>query len=686
MSEERDLTLLRGSKKVRDRPSVILGSDGIRGVEQTLFEIITNSIDRWKDGYGDKVYIKRFKDNSFTIQDWADGLPIAWVENEQAYNWDISLNKLYGGDNYKQSDTLHGKLGNFGLGLASSQQSSEYMNVVVRKPNIKYSLKFKDGRPLNIETLDFLGKDDDTIFSKEIGRFAFKEENNYDGFTGTTINYKPDGRVFTELEIPIEWILNKLRRQAMVNSGIELIFEDEISSKSYSFKYNTISDYLKELTNEHDNMTDIIEFNGEAEGQDKKDKPKYKMNYTFSFTFNNKIQLQEYYHNSSELTELNLNVTTDAVKKGLTTALHKYILNNKLYKKGEKIKFDDIKDSLVCILSSKSTRTSYSNQTKLSIDNKFIKDFISKDLEEQYFIYLTENSIEAKKISNQILINKRANDKALKTKSDLKQKLQGEKKGLKLKVEGLRDCDMSNSELEERIFIVDEGLSANSTIADSFDNRIMGCLGLRGRFINSLKKGCSISDVLNNQPALGIIQAMGAGIEIPKSELKKYNGIDSFNINNLRYGSIAILCDSDAFGYGISLSILTFLYKYMPTLVKQGRVYFVMSPRFEIIDKKDNVYYVYNEQEKQLKIKELGENNIKSIGIKKGLGEFNKDEFWDYVLSPSAREKSFIKILYDEKLNEQINYYFNMLMGDDIDNRKQFIKDKIVNVDVNELD
>jgi DNA gyrase subunit B len=294
--------------------------------------------------------------------------------------------------------------------------------------------------------------------------------------------------------------------------------------------------------------------------------------------------------------------------------------------------------------------------------------------------------LNAKLLANQILINKRANDKAQKTKLDIKNKLQGTKKGLKLKVEGLRDCDMKNSTLEERIFLVDEGLSANSTIADSFDNRIMGCLGLRGRFINSLKKPCSINDVLNNTPALGIIQAMGCGIEIPKTELKHYKDVDTFDINNLRYGSIGLLCDSDAFGHGINLSILTFLYKFMPTLVKQGRVYIVISPRFEITDKKGDKYYVYNETEKQATISQIGEKNIESIGIKKGLGEYNADEFWDYVLSPEAREKSFIKVKYNENSEEQIEYYFNMLMGDDIENRKLFIKERIVNIDLNELD
>ena len=618
MSEQRDLSTLKGTQKIRLYPSVVLGSDGIRGVQQTLFEIITNSIDRWKDGYGDKVIITRHKDNSYTIQDFADGLPVLWNEKEQGYNWDIALCTLYGGDNYKQSETLTGKLGNFGLGLTSTQFGSEWMNVIIRNKDKKYILNFKEGRVIDKNTSEFIKNDDDFHCTKEEGLKALYEENNLDGYTGTTITYRPDLKVFTDINIPSEWIQNKLRKQAVISNGIELVFNDELLEKQFIYKYNNISEYIKELSND-DNIIDIIEFSNEAEGQDVPTKPMYKMDYNIAFTFNNTIQLQEYYHNSSELTELNVNVTTKAVKQSLTNALHKYIESNKMYNKGEKIKFEDIEDSLICILSSRSTKTSYANQTKLSIDNAFIKQFITQDIEDKLSVYLTENPIESKLLANQILVNKRANDKAQKTKLDIKNKLQGTKKGLKLKVEGLRDCDMKNSKLEDRIFLVDEGLSANSTIADSFDNTIMGCLGLRGRFINSLKKPCSISDVLNNTPALGIIQAMGCGIEIPKSELKHFKDIETFDIDKLRYGSIGLLCDSDAFGHGINLSILTFLYKYMPTLVKQGRVYIVISPRFEIIDKKGNVYYVYNEAEKQQKIEEIGHKNIESIGIKKGL-------------------------------------------------------------------
>lgn len=685
MAQDRDLDELKGSQSIRIRPSVVLGSDGIRGVQQTLFEIVTNAIDRWKDGYGDKVEIIRHKDNSYTIKDFADGLPCSWNEKSQAFNWDLALCTLNSGDNYKQSNSLTGKLGNFGLGLTSSQFSSEYMNVIIRKEKVKYTLKFKEGRVVNKETGEFIKEDDNRHCTKEENELVLLQEVNNDGYTGTEINYKPDLRVFTDINIDTNWIQTKLKRQAMINNGISLEFTDELNDLKITYEYDNKTEYIKDLINDN-YISDFISFNGEGEGKDRKDLPTYLMDYSLDLVFNNDNSIQEYYHNSSELTELNNNVTTSAFTKSITKAIHNYITENKLYKAKEKIKYSDIEDSIDFILCTRSTRTSYANQTKLSIDNEFIKNFISKDIEDKLYLYLNENKFDSERIINQLLINMRANNNAEKTKANIKSKLMGTQKGGKLKVEGLRDADMKHSELWERIFLVDEGISANSTIVDSFDNRIMGSLGLRGRFINSLKKSCSINDLLNNAPALGIIQAMGCGVEIPKKDLKKYNNINTFDINNLRYGSIGLLCDADAFGYGISLSILTFLYKFMPTIVKEGRVYLVISPRFEIIDKKKNKYYVYNETEKQLKIEELGSENVYSIGIKKGLGEFNQDEFWDYVLSPEARKKSFIKIKYDENMEDQIKYYFDMFMGDDIENRKKYIRENIVNIDLNTIE
>ncbi|MGL5765335.1 MAG: DNA topoisomerase [Sarcina sp.] len=684
MEQNRNLQRQKGANKLRLRPGVMLGSDDIRGVQQTFFEIVSNSIDRFKAGYGNKIIITRHKDNSFTVQDFADGLPMDWNEEEQAYNWELALRVLYAGDNYEQSDSNDGILGYNGLGLTSTQFTSEYMNVTVHKNGIKYEVKCREGRPVNFETDSFICDDTDELFDKENGALILKKSTVESYLTGTIINYKPDLKVFTDINIPIDWMRNKLKKQVVVNNGLEIVFNDELNEVEEVFKYDSLDQYIEELGQEK-NLIDIVSFKGEGVGRDIKTKPEYQVSYEVSFTLNNEYPKCEYYHNSSELTELKDNATTKAIEKAFVSVVHKYLLDKKLYQKGEsKVKFSDIEDSLLLTFSSKSTQTSYANQTKLAIDNKFIREFISEDVADKLFIYITENKLITEKIINLILINKRANDKALKTKLDLKSKLTGQnKKGLSNKVEGLKHCDMRNSKLEERILLVTEGVSASSTVIDSYDGRTMGCYGLKGRFISSLK--ATISDVMNNEPALGIINAIGAGVEIPKEEKGKFKNVKTFNNEDSNYWSIGILCDSDCWGKGIFLALLTFFNKFMPELVRQGRIYLVISPRYEISLKNNKVLYAYNENEKEELIK-INKNSISHIGIIKGLGEMNKDEFWEYVLCDEARERTFIQVEYTEDKEELINHYFEILMGKDIDGRKEFIKKYITNINLDEVE
>ncbi|WP_039230680.1 DNA topoisomerase [Clostridium haemolyticum] len=676
-----DLKRLKGSERVRKRVSVMMGSDDIRGCQHTLFEIVSNSIDRHRKGFGDYIKVIKHKDLSYTIIDHADGLPMDWNEKEHAYNWDLALKVLYAGDNYDANSTA---LGINGLGLCSSQYASEFMEVISYKEDKKYTVKCKKGRPIDKETGEFICEDDDTLFTREQGQRVLLVESNSENKTGTYIHYKPDLEVFTNIDISIDWINDKLDKQAMVNKGLKIEIYDEKEDKLYTHFYESgIKDYIKTISNDN-NFSDVIYFTDKGKGRDKADKPEYDYNYEIALVFNNEINRLEYYHNSSEL--LQGGSTSDAISLAFTYAINEYAKDNNVFNKNEsKIKFTDIQDSLICVISSFSTMTSYANQTKLSIDNKFIKDFTNQSLKERLKLYFIENKLEADRIVNQILINKRANDKAEKSKIEIRNKLQqSNKKGLSLKIEGLKDCDMRNSQLEERILLVDEGVSPNSTIIKSFDGRIMGAMGLRGRFINALKS--SVTDVLKNVPAHTLITALGCGIEIPYEERKIFKDIQTFNLDNLRYGSVGILCDADAFGKGINLALITFFYKFIPTLLKQGRVFLVKSPRFCITTKKDT-FYAYDENEKNTIIQDLQSKGIKyDIGIKKGLGEFNTDEFWTYVLSPEAREKTFIQLDYNTVEEDIIKYYFDALMGEDIAERKKYIREHITNVDLNELD
>lgn len=648
---------------VRAKPSSI----GLESHSHTFIEILANAIDEAREGYGNKIIITKHKDNSISIQDFGRSVPMDKNDKgEYAYN--KVFNELWSGGKYnnneKKKRNYKYSLGTNGCGATGTNYCSDFFECTAISPNgHEYYIKYKEG-----------------IQKCELQ----KKPHNYD-FSGTTIHWLPSKKCFRGSYIIEDiFITDILKQQSIVNANLKFIYINEINNTEEEFYYKEgIRDYILEVS-KNKNITEIIQFSTEATGKEPEDDEDFDFKLNLFFAFNNEENLMEYYHNASFLE--NGGTPEDFIKNAFTYVIDKYIKDNGMYGKNEsKIKFTDIQDSLIVISDTYSTISLYTDQVKKKIKSKFMNSFVTEFLKEQLTIYLIENPLEAKKIIEQVLINKRANDKAEKTKLDIKTKLSNaSKKGLSLKIEGLKDCDMRKSKLEERIFLVNEGKSANSTIIASFDGRIMGAMGLRGRFISSLK--ASVEDVLKNEPALGLIKALGCGVEIPKEERKKFKDIKTFNIDDLRYGSVGLLCDADCFGKGINLSLITFFYKFMPTLLKEGRIYLVISPRYELITKKGETIYVYNEKEKLDKVKELGESNIASIGVKKGLGEFDKEEFWEYVLSPTAREKTFIQIEYPKNEEELVKWYFDTLMGENIAERKEFIKKHIVNINLDEIE
>ena len=635
---ERNLTLFKGTNKIRKLPSVILGSDGIRGVQQTLFEIITNAIDRYKAGYGDKVIITRNEDNSYIIQDFADGLPVLWNEKEGVYNWDVALNKLYGGDNYaitqEQLDKreLDGKLGNYGLGLASTQMSSEFMKVIVRKKDKKYILKFKKGRPIDKESLDFIKEDNDDPFTIEEGKRLLREEVNNDDFTGTTIYYKPDLEVFTDINIDSEWIKNKLITQAMVCCGIKLIFNDKKNNEYNEFTYDNIADYInKNIADETNDVSDIIHFYNRCDNcQDEKNKLIYKMDYDLTFKFNKSIQKQEYYHNSSELTELTYNVTTKALQKGLTTALHNYLLKHSLYKKGEKIKFDDISDSLIAVLVTRSTKTSYANQTKLSIDNKFIQKYIVEEIINKFDVYLEENEAEANKIVNQVLINMRANNKAETSKLNLKKELEKGANTAMTRPDKYTPC--VSKDRTKICLILTEGDSAKEPMRKSRNKNTMALYALRGKVINALKN--PLEDLLKNNEVKDIFKILQCGMEYKGKAIK---GINRYNEDNLAIDNIYCAVDSDEDGKHIRSLIICLFYVLAPDIIKNGHLYSLYTPLYKI-DTKKEYFYAYTETEKDEIVSKLNKDNIKYTEKRfKGLGSLTTEILAETAMNEENR-------------------------------------------------
>lgn len=653
---------LSDKEAVRLRPANILGSDDINGCFQCLVEIADNAIDEAKGGYGNKVIITKHKDNYYSVEDFGRGVPMDWNSVENKYNYELIFQTLYAGGKYEKNedDAYAFAKGLNGLGASATAFSSKHMLVRSYRDGYKYEIEIVEG---------------------EVVGGLKKEKYNY-ASTGTFVKWQPDLSVFTETDIPFEWIKKYAEEQTIVNKGITVeVYNEETNEKHIYYYENGIIDYIHKL-NQGKNFTDVVYWETEAIGRDREDKKDYRSKYQIAFCFNNEINVMESYHNSSFLKHGGS--PHEAIKNGFTYAIDQLIKKKGEYKKGEKkITFDDIKDSLVIITNTYSTETSYENQTKFAITNKFIRDFMTEYIKQQLEIYFIENPLEADKIMQQVLINKRSREKAEQTRLDIKKKLQVNiGNSLRNKIEDLKDCDMKTTTLDERELWVCEGLSAASTITDARDNRTMGIYALRGRFISSLKN--SIEDVLNNKPAMGLIQALGCGIEIPKNELKKFKNIETFDLNNLRYGKIIIACDSDAFGHGITLSLITFFYKFMPTLLKQNRIYISISPRYEI-KCADKTLFAYNEKQKEEIVSELENKNKKfTVGIVKGLGELDKDVYWDYVMNPETRILK--QLIYDEQHENQINYYFNTLMGEDIDERKKYVKQNIINLDLTFID
>ncbi|WP_099190790.1 DNA gyrase/topoisomerase IV subunit B [Tepidibacter mesophilus] len=631
------ISSLKGADRVRLRPSVIFGSDGIEGCKHSIFEILSNSIDEAREGFGDIIEITRCIDNSIIIKDRGRGIPLDYNEKEDRYNWELVFCELYAGGKYKNNsgENYEFSLGLNGLGSCATQYSSEYMDVTVYRDGYKYDLHFEKG--------------------ENVGGLK-KEKCDYE-HTGTIIKWKPDIEVFTDIKIDIDYYKDVIKKQAIVNSNLKFKICDEETDNNYEYCYeNDILDYIYEINNSK-GFTDIQLYEDERRGRDREDKPEYKVKVKVGFCFNNEINLMEYYHNSSFL---EYGGSPDkAVKNAFIYMIDKYLKDNNKYNKGEKkISFVDISDSLILVTNSFSTITSYENQTKKSITNKFIQECITDLLKEKLEIYFIENKLEANKICEQVLVNKRSRERAEKTRINIKKQLGGNI-DIKNRVKKFVDCrtkDISKREL----FIV-EGDSALGSCKMGRDSEFQAIIPVRGKILNCLKS--DYDKIFKNDIITDLLKVLGCGVQI---ESKHNKDLNTFDINNLNWDKVIICTDADVDGFQIRTLILTMLYRLVPMLIEQGKVYIAESPLFEINTSR-KTYFAYNEKEK---------NNILSkikgkytIQRSKGLGENEPEMMWQTTMNPESRR--LIQVLpEDVKKTQDV---FDMLLGDDIKERKRFI-------------
>ena len=636
------IAMLKGADRVRKRPAVIFGSDGLDGCEHSIFEVISNSIDEAREGYGGKIIITHFRNNDIEVEDFGRGCPVDFNNNEQRYNWELVYCELYAGGKYDSAaESYEYSLGLNGLGLCSTQYSSEYMDVEVVRDGFKYNLHFEKG--------------------ENVG--GLKKEPCKKKQTGTKTRWRPDLDVFTDIAVSDDYFHDIIKRQAVVNPNILFVFRSENEAGGFNeteYLYeNGITDYVHEITGDNA-MTSVQHWTAEKRGRDREDKPEYKVKLDVALTFSNKVKLTEYYHNSSFLEHGGS--PDEAVKRAFVAQIDAYIKSVNGYQKNEgKITYNDIEECLVLVSSSFSTQTSYANQTKKAITNKFIREAMTEFLRHQLEVYFIENPDEAQKISEQILINKRSRENAERVRLNVKKKLTGTI-DLANMVEKFVDCRTKDVSRRE-IYIV-EGDSALGSVKLARDAEFQAVIPVRGKILNCLK--ADYAKIFKSEIITDLIKVLGCGVEVTSKANKE---LSTFNIDNFRWSKIVICTDADVDGFQIRTLILTMLYRLTPTLISEGYVYIAESPLFEI-NTKEKTYFAYTEQEKQRILAEIGDKKH-TIQRSKGLGENEPDMMSLTTMNPDTRR--LIKVnANDIKDSAEI---FEMLLGDDLQGRKDYISE-----------
>ena len=636
------ISALKGADRVRKRPAVIFGSDGLEGCEHAIFEILSNAIDEAREGHGDLVIVTRYADCSIEVEDFGRGCPVDWNEKEGRYNWELVFCELYAGGKYDNNagGDYEFSLGLNGLGACATQYASRYFDATIRRDGWKYSLHFERG--------ELVG---------EMGKEPTDRRK-----TGSTFRWLPDLDVFTDIRVPKEYFEDMLKRQAVVNAGVTFRFRNEsapgkFETADYCYQQG-ILDYVRELT-EDQSLTMPQYWEAERRGRDREDKPEYKVRISAAVCFSNKISLTEYYHNSSWLEHGG--APEKAAKNAFVYAIDAYLKQTNKYAKGEsKITFQDVADCLVLVTNCFSTQTSYENQTKKAITNRFVQEAMTEFFRSRLNIYFIENKQEADRIADQVLVNKRSRESAEKARVTIKKKLTGNL-DISNRVQKFVDCRTKDVSRRE-IYIV-EGESALGSVKLSRDAEFQGIMPVRGKILNCLK--ADYDRIFKSEIITDLIRVLGCGVEVQTKKIAK--DLPPFDLGSLRWNKVVICTDADVDGYQIRTLILTMIYRLCPTLIREGYVYIAESPLYEI-GCKDKTWFAYTEAEKAAILKELDGKKI-TVQRSKGLGENDPEMMWMTTMNPETRR--LIKVMPEDV--ERTQQIFDLLLGDNLQGRKDHI-------------
>ena len=638
------ITQLKGADRVRKRPGVIFGSDGLDGCEHAVFEILSNAIDEAREGFGDLITVTRYADKSIEVEDFGRGCPVDWNEKEKRFNWELVFCELYAGGKYanNEGENYEYSLGLNGLGSCATQYSSEFFDAEIFRDGYRYELHFKKGKPV--------GKKGQELIKEPTDRKK----------TGSRFRWRPDIEVFTDIDIPAEYFTDVLRRQAVVNAGITFRFRDQQGAKfeTQEFRYeNGIRDYVAEIAGDKP-LTAPYFIETERRGRDREDKPEYKAKLSAAFCFSNTVQRIEYYHNSSWLEHGG--APEKAAKTAFVYAMDAYIKKIGKYQKNEsKISFQDIQDCLILVTNCFSTQTSYENQTKKSITNRFIQEAMTDFFKSRLEVYFIENKAEADRIAEQVLINKRSRETAEKARLSIRKKLTGSM-DISNRVQKFVDC--RSRDLSQREIYIVEGDSALGACKQSRNAEFQGLMPVRGKILNCLK--ADYVRIFKSEIITDLLKVLGCGVEVSS---KTNKDISSFDLANLRWNKVIICTDADVDGYQIRTLILTMLYRLTPTLIREGYVYIAETPLYEI-GCKGKTWFAYSEQEKADILAELDGQKL-TIQRSKGLGENDPEMMWLTTMNPETRR--LIKVMPEDA--ERTAAMFDLLLGDDLTGRKNYI-------------
>ena len=634
------ISALKGADRVRKRPGVIFGSDGLEGCEHAVFEILSNAIDEAREGHGDLITVTRYEDKSIEVEDFGRGCPVDWNEAEGRWNWELVFCELYAGGKYKEDggDNYEYSLGLNGLGSCATQYASEYFDAVIYRDGFKYTLHFEKGQIVG-----------------EMNKEPADRKK-----TGSKFRWKPDLEVFTDIDIPADYYTDVMKRQAVVNAGVTFRFRNQAGGRfeTTDFRYdNGLPDYVAELAGE-DSLTAPVFWQSERRGRDRDDKSDYKVKLSVSFCFSNRVQVVEHYHNSSWLEHGGS--PEKAMRLAFVSAIDGWLKQNGKYQKNEaKITFNDIQDALVLVSSNFSTQTSYENQTKKSITNRFVQEAMTDFLRSQLEVYFIENPLDAEKIAGQVLVNKRSRETAEKTRLGIKKKLSGSV-DISNRVQKFVDC--RTKDVDRRELYIVEGDSALGSVKLARDSDFQAVMPIRGKILNCLK--ADYARIFKSEIITDLLKVMGCGVEVKDKHVKDLN---AFDLDLLRWNKIVICTDADVDGFQIRTLVLTMLYRLTPTLIQEGYVYIAESPLYEITCK-EKTWFAYSDKERDEIVSSLAGKKF-DVQRSKGLGENEPDMMWLTTMSPDTRR--LIKVMPEDA--QRTAQIFEMFLGSDLQGRKDHI-------------